>query len=64
MKEEKETMSGCMGASLRQLQKEKDRVLAGKGAKAYARSKKHADYDPVTEETWSEWNNKIKKRKA
>lgn len=40
------------------LQFEKDRVLAGDGAMLYARAHGFGTYNPVTEETWSEWKRK------
>lgn len=37
------------------LQREEDRVLAGEGARAFARRQRVPDFDPITEERWSEW---------
>jgi L-asparaginase len=44
------------------LLEEKDRVLAGEGAKAYARRRGFAAYDPMTEEAWAEWKRKSEAR--
>lgn len=41
-----------------ELLKEKDRVLTSVGAKEFARLKGFTRYNPVTEETWSEWKRK------
>ena len=45
-----------------ELLKEKDRVLAGDGARAFARSRGFPKYNPVTEEAWSAWKRKLERR--
>ncbi|MFH1017978.1 MAG: isoaspartyl peptidase/L-asparaginase [Pseudomonadota bacterium] len=46
----------------RLLLNEKDRVLGGDGARAYARAHGFGPYNPLTEEAWSEWKRKSEKR--
>ena len=41
---------------------EKDRVLGGDGARAYARRHGFGPHNPMTEEMWSEWKRKTEKR--
>lgn len=44
------------------LQNEKDRVLAGEGAKTYARSCGFENYNPVTQESYEEWQQRKEKK--
>lgn len=46
----------------KKLQEEKDRVVAGAGAKEYARAKGFENYNPITQESYDEWQQrKVKK---
>jgi L-asparaginase len=42
----------------RRLQTEADRVLAGEGARKFARKNRIPEFNPITEERWSEWRRK------
>ena len=44
------------------LQKEKDRVLSGEGAKAFARAYGFGHYNPVTQESFEEWQQRTQKK--
>lgn len=44
------------------LQNEKDRVLAGEGAKAYAHNHGFLSYNPITQESYEEWQQRKEKK--
>lgn len=42
------------------LQNESDRVLSGEGGRSFAREIQMNDYNPITQERWSEWQRKVR----